>query len=65
MPAGDGISPNPSFACPFEASFDGRLALSRLVDVVLFPYEPPALSASAGEDYAVGVSTHVKRLLFY
>jgi hypothetical protein len=36
MPVGDGVSPNPGFACPFEASFDVRLALSHLINVVLF-----------------------------
>jgi len=63
MPVGDGVSPDPGFACPFEASFDGRLTLSHLIDVVLFASKPPAPSAGAGGDDAAGVPAHVQRLL--
>ena len=63
IPAGDGSSPNPGFICPFEALFDGRIALSYLVNVVLFMCEPHVTSASAVGDYAAGAYMHVTRLL--
>jgi len=63
MPVGDGVSPDPGFACPFEALFDGRLTLSHLIDVVLFASKPHAPSAGACGDDAAGVPAHVQWLL--
>ena len=63
VPVGDGVGPNPGLACPFEASFDCRLALSNLIDAVLLSCKSHAPATGAGGDNTAGVSVHAKWLL--